>query len=244
MLSRFNEFIRKIALPLNTFNTVVGFLFGIAYVYIPFASVFGLILGIITAISSSAMIWINNYFTVKHTDTSTKKKEPIRKNTIKSNIFLAALTPMMLLCAAGTFFSMYTGTLLLAAALAIPFPPAVILILAVILASAFAIGTLANSWLMTHDIWQGLRGVVKKDYEEMDEEERDMVPLLEVEREDVYRVGPIPVRQPSKIPTAIIKPIKPSESQDVLFTRPRANSAPLPLYSNTANNVMPNSLRK
>lgn len=162
MLEKVNAVLHNIVKPLNIINIIVGFFIGIAYVYLPFTSILGLILGIVMATSGTASMAISYYFTSKNTSNkktpakNEKKQEPL-KNTPKSNLFLCLTIPTILLCAVSSFFSMYTIILLLAAALAVPFAAPVTLTLAIVLASVMAVGTLINLWKQTHNIWESLK---------------------------------------------------------------------------------------
>lgn len=160
MLDRFNKIIRKICIPLNIINVLVGLILGIAYVYIPLATIGGLILGTLMAISGSTSIAISYYFTNRHSKPVDNKK-PIRRHTSKSTAFLCAAIPMIFLNSGASFFGMYTGILLLTSALAFPIAPAIITITAIVLGSILAAGTLINSWLQTHSIWESLKLTVK-----------------------------------------------------------------------------------
>jgi|GEM_PF-6771651 len=166
MLSEFNQIVRKIGTPLNIINLVVGLLSGIAHVYLPIPSLTGLILGILMAVSGSATMAISYYYTSKnsqiHNTGAQQKKELILKDTPASKRFLVFALPMLLLNTASSFFGMYTGTSLLFTALALPMiTPAVALTITVALSTILAAGTLINSWLQTHYIWESLKEPVK-----------------------------------------------------------------------------------
>lgn len=163
LLAKLNVYLRKIVFPLNIFNIIVGLVMGIAYVYIPFTSIIGLLLGIATAISGSATMGISYYFTAKNTQPSDEKKKNAEtettqyKDNIGSTLFLIAFLPMIFLNSAASFFGMYTGILLLAGALGAPIAPAAIIVISILLASVLAGGTLINSWLQTHHIWKSFK---------------------------------------------------------------------------------------
>lgn len=161
MLAKINRVMRKIGTPINILNIIVGILIGIAHVYLPFTSLFGLVLGILMALSGSVSMAISYYFTSKnsqrHNAPTNQEERPPLKNTRASNVFLGVAVPMLLLNTAGSFFGMYTGTLLLIAALALPIAPPVSIAIAVGLSIVLAAGTFINSWLQTHYIWETLK---------------------------------------------------------------------------------------
>ncbi len=161
MLAKVNRVLRKIGIPINILNILVGILIGIAHVYLPFASLFGLILGILMSVSGSVSMAISYYFTSKnsqkHNAPANQEAQRSLRNTPASNAFLALTVPMLLLTTASSFFGMYTGTLLLIAALSLAITPPVSIALAVGLSILMAVGTFINSWLQTHYIWETLR---------------------------------------------------------------------------------------
>ena len=169
-LRKFNAFLHKVSTPLNIINIVVGLLVGIAHVYIPLTSIFGLLLCILMATSSSVSIGLNYYFTSQNTAENATTLQNNnrdgailkREHTRKSNLFLGFVIPMILLNSAASFFGMYTGTLLLAASLAMPVAPAVVLGLAITLSTVLAVGTLINSWLQAHNVWERLKKPVQQ----------------------------------------------------------------------------------
>jgi uncharacterized membrane protein (DUF485 family) len=169
-LRRINAGLHKISTPLNIINILVGLLIGIAHVYIPLTSVWGLVLGILMASSSSVSMSLNYYFTSQNTaenganqpNNRAREATPLRReHTTKSNLFLGVVIPMILLNAAASFFGMYTGTILLAASLATPLGPPAVLAIAVTLATVLAVGTLINSWLQAHNIWERFKKPVQ-----------------------------------------------------------------------------------
>ena len=169
LLKKINNILHKIAIRLSVINVIVGLLLGIAYVYLPFTSIFGLVLGIIMAISSSASMGMNYFFTSKNTrqnpqtnatDTAIKKKT-VMKHTKASVAILCVGLPIAILSAASSFFGMYSGVLLLVAALALPIAPPVSIAIAVVLGCILAVNTLINLWLMTHNISEGLKQPVE-----------------------------------------------------------------------------------
>ncbi|OGT54412.1 MAG: hypothetical protein A3F43_04840 [Gammaproteobacteria bacterium RIFCSPHIGHO2_12_FULL_42_10] len=161
---KLNTFLRKASISLNITNILVGLVIGIAHVYLPLAGPFGLVLGILTAVSCSVSIGISYYFTYKTTDRDQSTKQKQAKDTEPKqkrrrfwlNIaFLGLAVPMILLNAVAGFFGMYTGIALLAAGFAMPFT-APIMAAAIIFATIFTAGTLINAWLQTDFIWQSL----------------------------------------------------------------------------------------
>lgn len=168
MLREINAVLHKVSTPLNIINIFVGLLIGIAHVYIPLTSVFGLILGILMATSSSVSIGLNYYFTSQNTGESVANRQSNRgdasqrrEHTTKSNLFLGFVIPMILLNSSASFFGMYTGTLLLAASLAMPIAPAAVLAIAITLSTILSVGTLINSWLQAHNIWERFKKPVQ-----------------------------------------------------------------------------------
>ncbi len=160
MIAKINRFIRKLSIPINIFNILIGLLIGIAHVYLPFTSILGLVLGILMALSGSVSMGISYWFTSKNTaapQVANEEERPPLENTPESKAFLAMAVPMLLLNTASSFFGMYTGTLLLAAALSFAISPPATIAIALVLSSFLALGTLLNSWLQTHYIWETLK---------------------------------------------------------------------------------------
>lgn len=160
MLAKFNRVVRKLSIPINIFNIIIGLLVGIAHVYLPFTSLFGLVLGVLMAISGSISMGISYWFTSKNSETHntiSQEARPALRSTRESKTFLAVALPMLLLNTASSFFGMYTGTLLLAAALSFAISPPVTVAIAVVLSSFLSVGTLINSWLQTHYVWETLK---------------------------------------------------------------------------------------
>jgi|GEM_PF-6809389 len=173
MLRKVNAGLRKIGIPLNIINVIVGLMLGVAYVYVPFASIGGLILGILMAVSGSSTMAISYYFTSKNSQQAdqTNQQSPL-KHTAWSTGFLLLALPMILLNAAASFFGMYTSIFLLASAIGspmyvsifllvgaigIPLGPPGILAAAIVLASILTVGTIINSWLQAYNIWESLK---------------------------------------------------------------------------------------
>lgn len=145
---------------MNVINIIVGLLLGVAHIYIPFTSIFGLVFGVVTAISGSIMIGISYYFTAKNTPVIPKEEKPPTKHSLSSNIFLALSLPVIALNSIASFFGMYTGVLLVATAVLLPISPPAVLAIAIILGIVMAVGTFINSWLQIHNIWEGLKDPV------------------------------------------------------------------------------------
>ena len=242
MLKKFNAILNKLSMPLNVINIIVGLLIGIAHVYIPLTSILGLVLGIIMALSGSAVMGISYYFTAKNTNenadkSGAKKAEPEeREHTLKSKIFLGIAIPMILLNAAGSFFGMYTGTILLAGALGTPIAPAVIIGISIVLATILAVGMLINSWLQVNHIADGFKQVIPKvtgTAQAHDKEKADITldHTTKLHKQPIRLV--IPPQQPKSIPEKISGIIgsffnKPVEKQEQLpiTNRPRRMSSP------------------
>lgn len=162
MLDKLNAFLKKLVFPINIVNIIVGILLGIAHVYIPFTSLFGLIFGVVTAISGSVMMGVSYYFTAKNTSIPLKKEKPPTKHTFASNLFLLSMLPVILLTAISSFFGMYTYIPLVITAMALTISPPVGIGIAITLGLIFGIGTLINCWLQIHNIWEGLKEPVKQ----------------------------------------------------------------------------------
>lgn len=170
IVRKINKFLNKIGLVVNGLNILIGLVISVAYVYLPFTSLIGLALGIIMAASGAVTLGISYYFTAKNIATNTDKNadtkntekeiifdQPVKKNTALSTSFLCVAVPCLLINAVGSFFGMYTGTVLLASALGLSLGPVGLLVTAIALASIFTVGTLINSWLQTYNVWEGLR---------------------------------------------------------------------------------------
>lgn len=163
-----NNILRKIGIPFNAVNTVVGLVMSIAYVYIPLPSAGGLAFGVVMAVSSSACVAISYYFTTKNSKSNTVKEIDLEsnmeigyKNTKGSNVFIAALVPLIMLSSVSSYFGMYTGTILLAKALSISMESTTAFIVAIGYSVFFAVGELNNTWLQTYNIWESLRTPVR-----------------------------------------------------------------------------------
>lgn len=167
LLDKINAWLKLIVVPLNYINTFVGFIIGVLHVYIPLPSIPGLIFGILTAASGSVSQAISYGFTHNNAKSTEKiasdevpesvHPEMRLKHTFKSNLFLACAIPCIGFLGSGAFFGMYTGTIMLSAALSVPFPPAIILTTALTLGAVLAAGTLINAWLQTHNLWVTIR---------------------------------------------------------------------------------------
>lgn len=162
-LNTLNRFARKINMPINYANIVVGLLIGVLHVVIPIPTLGGLILGCVMAVAGSISIAISNYFTAQKSapEKTTGKAPTQRKDTQKSNTFLAIALPCMLLNVGACFFGMYTGTMLLIDAMHWSLAPSVVSATSIGLGALLATGTLINSWLQTHAIWESLKEPVK-----------------------------------------------------------------------------------
>lgn len=160
-IERMNDYLRKLAMPINLLNTMVGLVIGILHVYIPIPSTLGLALGVIMSLAGSVSIGMSYFFTTsktakpKPTTTNEQTETTTLKSTRSSTIFLCVAIPCMLLNTGASFFGMYTGTILLTGALAMSVSP-IIMGTALTLALLFSISTLINSWLQTHHLWESL----------------------------------------------------------------------------------------
>jgi hypothetical protein len=161
LLTKINTVLHTIGKYLNVINTITGLFIGLAYVYLPFPSIPGLVFGIIMVLSSTATMGISYYFTSKNTLNPKEQNHPEKKSFLsastKARLFLSLAVPFIFINTVANFIGSYMGILLLAGALALPIAPPAVIAIAVIVAALFTIGTLLNSWLQTHNIWQGLK---------------------------------------------------------------------------------------
>lgn len=226
-MRRLNNILRKIGVPFNAVNTLVGLAMSVAYVYIPMPSTGGLIFGIVLSISSSACVGINYYFTTKNANTERMRRidlergvEIAYRNTRGSNVFISALVPLILLSSVSNYFGMNTGITLLANALSIPIGSLSASIIAMGYAVFFALGELNNTWLQTYNIWEELKqpvvSIPQRNFVQDDEE----APLLVNE----VRIKPRLITTTSQIPGTMFHQDKLITAPQHTITHRRANS--------------------
>ena len=143
---------RHLALTFKTLVHICAAIIAIAYVYLTFVSVFGLVLAILMGLGSLFVSIMVAYNTLKEKKSSTDQVKSLRKQEIRSKIFLGVAIPATLLSSASHAIAAFTSVIVLGPLLPLAIPFEVLIGLGVFFAVITAFATFMYDWIQALEV--------------------------------------------------------------------------------------------